>query len=95
MDESVKNLYSELRKTKMELLVSLKNKNTSLLIRPLIEEELKDIENTLEKIEKGQFGICEISGEIMPTELLQMIPTLKTLSDCNKVEDFYRKALFH
>ena len=32
------------------------------LVKPYIEGELKDIEAALQKLEKGTFGICEVSG---------------------------------
>lgn len=94
MDAMAKTLYSELRKIRMELLVSINDENASPLIRPIIKEELRDIESTLKKMEGGEFGICEVSGEMMPMELLQMVPTLKTLTDCSKIDGFYRKGLF-
>lgn len=94
MDVIERALYTELRKTRMELLISLNDENASQLIRPIIKEELKDIESALIKMERGEFGICEISGEMMPMDLLYMVPTLKSLTDCSKIDDFYRKALF-
>lgn len=79
-------IYSELRKTREELLLKLQSTNCSPLAKPFIEEELRDIETTLNKLEKGTFGTCEISGEIIPDHLLSIVPTLKSLDDCKTID---------
>ncbi|GLB61249.1 hypothetical protein [Cytobacillus sp. NCCP-133] len=95
MDAKAEGLYSELRNTRQEILERLMEGNSSALIKPLLLEELQDIEQTLNKIERGDFGKCEISGELLPEDLLQMIPTLKTMEDCSKLGKYYRKSIFH
>ncbi len=94
MDQIEKALYSELRTTRLELLESLIEEKCSPLIKPLIEAELYDIECTLKKMEKGDFGVCELSGEFLPTNILQNIPTIKTMNDCQKIENFFRKGFY-
>lgn len=95
MDAKAEGLYTELRNTRQEILERLMEGNSSALIKPILLEELHDIEQTLSKIESGSYGICEISGELLPADLLQMIPTLKTMEDCSRLGKFYRKSIFH
>jgi RNA polymerase-binding transcription factor DksA len=90
MDRNINEIYSELRKTKEELIQRLENENCSLLARPYIEGELDDIETALKKLESGTYGTCEISGEIMPERLLSMVPTLKSIEDCKMMSYFFR-----
>ena len=90
MDRNINEIYSELRKTKEELIQRLENENCSLLARPYIEGELDDIETALKKLESGTYGTCEISGEIMPEHLLSMVPTLKSMEDCKMMSYFFR-----
>lgn len=94
MDAKVEKLYSELRNTRQELLEKLMDDRSSKLIRPFILDELYDVESTLERIEKGIFGKCEISGELLPDDILAEVPTLKTIYDCNQLENYYRKSLY-
>ncbi|WP_313798743.1 hypothetical protein [Cytobacillus sp.] len=94
MDAKVEKLYSELRNTRQELLEKLMDDRSSKLIRPFILDELYDVESALERIEKGVFGKCEISGELLPDDILAEVPTLKTLDDCNQLEHYYRKSLY-
>ena len=94
MDVLEKALYSELRTTRMELLQSLMEGKGSPLIKPHIEDELKDIECTLEKMERGDYGICELSGELIPADLLQNVPTIKTLTDRQRMDNYYRKGFY-
>lgn len=95
MDAKAEGLYTELRNTRQEILERLMEGNSSALIKPILLEELHDIEQTLSKIETGSFGKCEISGELLPSDLLHMIPTLKTMEDCSRLGKFYRKSIFH
>ncbi|WP_394232591.1 TraR/DksA family transcriptional regulator [Niallia oryzisoli] len=85
MDPNTNEIYSDLRKTKDELLQRMNSSSCSSLVKPYIEEDLKDVETAMKKIEKGTFGTCEISGELMPMELLKIIPTLKSMDDCKTV----------
>ncbi|MBB6443765.1 hypothetical protein [Bacillus benzoevorans] len=92
MDMNTNEIYSELRKTKQELLQRLEDHNGSPLVKPYILGELKDIESALNKLEKGTFGTCEISGEILPQDLLALIPILKSVEDCQTIRYFFRKT---
>ena len=95
MDAKAEPLYSELRKTRMELIERLEDNNSSSSIKPIIKAELLDVEDTLNKIELGLFGRCEISGELIPDELLSMVPTIKSLDDYEKIDSYFRKGIFH
>nr|WP_295973956.1 hypothetical protein [uncultured Bacillus sp.] len=92
MDLNTNEIYSELRKTKQELLERLENDCSSPLIKPYLLGELQDIDRALEKLERGTFGTCEISGELLPADVLLMIPTLKSMDDCKTIRYFLRKA---
>jgi RNA polymerase-binding transcription factor DksA len=95
MEAQDQELYSELRKMRKELQESLYNGKCSNLIRPIIEDELKDIEETIERMEAGKFGLCEISGELIPDELLIMVPTLKSLDDVDKISKYFCKPIYN
>ncbi len=43
-----------------------------------LEDSLKDVVDALEKIEKGTYGICEISGESIEKERLDANPAART-----------------
>lgn len=48
---------------------------------PLVEElesRLKDVSGTLEKMEKGTYGVCEVGGEEIPLERLRANPAART-----------------
>ncbi|PWW27447.1 hypothetical protein DFO73_108189 [Cytobacillus oceanisediminis] len=95
MDAKAEGLCSELRNTRQEILERLMEGNSSALIKPILLEELHDIEQALKKIENGDYGKCEISGELLPADLLEMVPTLKTMEDCSKLGKYYRKSIYH
>ncbi|SDN34761.1 TraR/DksA C4-type zinc finger protein [Alkalicoccus daliensis] len=42
------------------------------------KNELFEIEESLRQIEKGTYGICQVSGEEIPEERLEVQPTAKT-----------------
>jgi RNA polymerase-binding transcription factor DksA len=93
MDQQQNEIYSELRKTKQELIENLEGGGKSLpIIKSYIEGELKDIEAALQKLEKGTFGTCEVSGELIPEDLLTIVPTLKSIDDCKTLQYLIRKS---
>jgi hypothetical protein len=92
MDQQQNEIYSELRKTKRELIEKLEAGKCSPVIRPFIEGELKDIKTAIQKLENGTFGTCEISGELIPDDLLTIVPTLKSIDDCKTLQYLIRKS---
>jgi len=94
MEANYDKLYSELRNTKSELLDRI-NKNTgSSVVQTIIREEIQDIELALSKIITGHYGRCELSGELIPIEVLEIIPTIKTLNEMEDLNHFFRKPLY-
>nr|WP_259545837.1 hypothetical protein [Heyndrickxia oleronia] len=55
------------------------------LIKDMINEELKDIHTALTKWNKGNYGKCEHSGDPIPKEWLETIPTLKSSDEWNQL----------
>lgn len=88
-----KLLYEELRQTEQESLLSLQKEYKHQQVKAMLEEELADTRLALKKIEKGSFGYCEASGEMISEEFLRTIPTLKTKNDFIKLSSFYRKQI--
>lgn len=93
MEANVEKLYSELRTMRKELKESLNSGKCSSVTKPIIEEELKDIEETIKRIEQGSFGFCEMSGELIPFDYLSMVPTIKTIEDIDQISKFYCKPI--
>jgi RNA polymerase-binding transcription factor DksA len=91
MNAMQEELFWELRKTQLEILKSLKNKQKNEWIVTVLEDELADITTAIQKLEEGNFGQCESSGEPIPENLLKIMPTIKTSRDTEILEYFYRK----
>lgn len=49
-----------------------------------LELRLKNINSALEKIKKGQYGICEKCGKKIPEERLKAFPEAKTCLSCQE-----------
>lgn len=92
LNSTIEKLYTELRMTQIELVTTLRVKRDSK-INKYIEDELKDVEETMQKLENGNFGMCEMSGELLPFDLLEMIPTIRTKDDINSIQSYYRKSI--
>jgi RNA polymerase-binding transcription factor DksA len=93
MNATQEKLFLELRQTQTEIENSLITKSKNDWITPILEEELADVCSAMEKLRKGSYGQCEISGELIPYELLRIIPTLKSASDSKKLQSFYKIPL--
>ncbi|MEH7305926.1 hypothetical protein [Neobacillus drentensis] len=94
MNATQEQLFLELRHTKDEIEFSLKNKQKPTWFTAVLEEELLDINTAIQKLKNGNFGLCEISGELLPNELLNMIPTLKTVKDSQYLMNYYKKPIY-
>ncbi len=55
---------------------------TLLPIEHNLELRLKNINSALEKIKKGDYGICEKCGNPIPAERLEAFPEAKTCAKC-------------
>lgn len=86
-------ILEELRQTEQETVKSLQAKDRHDRLKPILEAELNDIRSALEKMKNGNFGMCEISGELIPENCLKVIPTIKTVNDFPKLNRFYRKPI--
>jgi RNA polymerase-binding transcription factor DksA len=86
-----KKLYEDLRDFERELENKLKNDLVHQKIKKYVEAELRDVQTTLQKLECGQFGKCEMSGELMPYDLLYEVPIAKSLEDFDKMKNYLKK----
>jgi RNA polymerase-binding transcription factor DksA len=93
MDALYERLYLELRQSEDEIKESLISRQNQDWLSLLLEEELKDISFTIRKMEKGKFGLCEISGELLPVERLKSVPTLKSVKDLQGMDSYFRKPI--
>lgn len=56
---------------------------TSLLsIEKALEKKLQNINIALEKIKKGNYGICEKCGKKIAAKRLELVPEARTCSNC-------------
>ncbi|MDE3838447.1 hypothetical protein C0966_03470 [Bacillus methanolicus] len=94
MDNQLHEIYSELRKTKKELEEKYRRKDVNPFIKGFIQDEIDDIEHALNKMESGEFGKCEFSGELIPFHYLATIPTLRSVQDVKRIERFCKKPIY-
>ncbi|WP_079508366.1 TraR/DksA family transcriptional regulator [Mesobacillus jeotgali] len=94
MESNLDYIYNELRETKTELLTYLNYGDRDVRILKYIKDELRDIEAALEKVDNGEYGKCELSGEYLPYDFLQTIPTARSASELNQMEQYYRKPIY-
>lgn len=93
MEVFEKKLYEELRDLEREMKSKLEMNLVNSKIKNYVEAELKDIEVTLKKIECGDYGKCEISGELIPYDLLTSVPIAQSIDDFDKMKTYLKKPL--
>lgn len=93
MNAMQEQLFWELRKSQIEILKSLKNKQENDWLIPILKEELEDVTIALQKLENGDYGQCEATGEPLSEALLKTMPTIKTSKDSEDLEYFYKKPI--
>ncbi|KSU62446.1 hypothetical protein AS034_10015 [[Bacillus] enclensis] len=71
-----------------ELTASLKELEASRSQHPLIQhfikEEISDVKHALHLASQDRFGLCEMSGEEIPFDLIKMNPTVTSLREANE-----------
>ncbi|MGM7701095.1 TraR/DksA C4-type zinc finger protein [Pseudalkalibacillus sp. Hm43] len=55
-----------------------------------LKEELSDIEYSLNQMENGTYGICEVTGQEIPMERLEALPTARTIKDASPNQEISR-----
>ncbi|NRD78803.1 hypothetical protein HPT25_15685 [Bacillus sp. BRMEA1] len=93
MNTITEKMLWELRQTKKEIEQSIADKQKNDWLRTLLEEELSDVNLALSKITDGNYGLCEISGELLPDELLEIFPTMRTKKDPKMINHYCKKPI--
>lgn len=57
---------------------------STLPVEYALELRLVDINRALDKIEKGEYGLCEKCGRPIDQKRLEAMPEARTCVDCNK-----------
>ncbi len=55
-----------------------------------LKEELSDIEYSLNQMENGTYGICEVTGQEIPLERLEALPTARTIKEASPNQEISR-----
>jgi len=55
-----------------------------LSVEHTLELRLKDINDALERIKKGTYGMCEKCNKEIEVKRLEIVPEAKTCLNCNK-----------
>ncbi|WP_462409207.1 hypothetical protein [Neobacillus sp. Marseille-QA0830] len=93
MNALQEKMLKELRQTKFEIEQSLRNKHTYDWMTPLLQEELQDVQIALQKLTDGTYGQCELSGELLPADLIKMIPTIRSAKDTEDMISYLKKPI--
>ncbi|CAH2713334.1 hypothetical protein BACCIP111895_00469 [Neobacillus rhizosphaerae] len=93
MNAMQEELFLELRQTQIEIEQSLTNKQKQDWLTSILEAELSDVKSAIQKLKDGNFGECEISGELLPEDLLKIIPTIKWIKDSGDLGRYYKKPI--
>jgi RNA polymerase-binding transcription factor DksA len=93
MNAMQEKMFLELRLTKTEIEHSLKDNSKQDWLTKILKEELADVDEAIRKMEAGKYGECEISGELIPEDLLMLIPTIRCKKDSDLLENYYKKPI--
>ena len=88
------SIYKELIAMREDLQERLNSQDLSPYVQQLAEEELRDLNKTVEKIESGGFGVCEETGQPLPIELLTFQPNVHSFSELNSLMKYLKKPVF-
>jgi RNA polymerase-binding transcription factor DksA len=75
------NFYNELS--------NYDSQNKQKVVIDAIYKDLYDVEIALKKIDDGNYGYCELTGEQLPYNKLRILPTGRTIYDFSFVREHY------
>lgn len=70
-----------------DLASSMMDKEMNLSVEDEIEDMLSTVDRALQKIEEGTYGICDISGDTIPTSRLEIIPWAALTVECQALAE--------
>lgn len=93
MNDLYAQIKAELELTRTELEQGLNrtsyyDREKSNQVDQHIQAELLDVKRTLLKLDLGLYGFCEETGERIPSELLMVVPTVRTLGEAEAMTQF-------
>jgi DnaK suppressor protein len=74
--------FNELGTDKEDNATEMEEYGDNLAVETSLEEQLKDVDEALERIEKGTYGFCENCKEEIDIERLKVYPAAKTCIKC-------------
>ncbi len=60
--------------------------DNNLTITTELQKQLQEVEITLEKIEKGEYGYCEVCGEKISDQRLMVLPSASTCREHMEID---------
>jgi RNA polymerase-binding protein DksA len=57
----------------------------NLTLERTLEKQLRDVNNTLKRIDGGEYGVCKYCNKEIPPERLEARPTSSACVECKKV----------
>lgn len=70
-----------------DLASAMMDKEMDLSVEDEIEDLLAAVDHALQKIQTGTYGICDISGEPIPTSRLELIPWAALTVECQTLAE--------
>lgn len=91
LDEGYQELLATARDEEDQAQVSLLEETQISLIEPK-RQELLAIEDALQRLENGSYGICEMCGEPIEPRRLEIMPQVTLCRDCQSRKEKIAKA---
>jgi RNA polymerase-binding protein DksA len=70
-----------------DLASAMMDKEMDLSVEDEIEDLLAAVDHALQKIEAGSYGVCDMSGEAIPTARLELIPWAALTVECQAISE--------
>ena len=70
-----------------DLASAMMDKEMNLSVEDEIEDLLATVDHALQKMDDGTYGICDISGEPIPTSRLEIIPWAALTVECQALSE--------
>ena len=82
--ENFETRYNEIGPDREENASEVEEYSDNIALETNLEGQLRDVDDALERMEKGTYGVCENCNEPIDAERLKAYPSAKTCLNCSK-----------
>lgn len=90
VDRDIRHVSQPLDRIMDEQSLELQNDEVLGALDDSIRDEIKHIKRTMERLDKGKYGLCEVCAKAIPDRRLEVVPYATTCVECEAKSESHK-----